>query len=202
MLFNEYINLLFKQFIDTLVNNMKINQDELMDEFIDWLVGLEKMNNEYIGFAGSNGINLLDNHSVEVNKGIIDTLDMAGKKVSQFASTLNKPNSYLFTWGDVPSIIQENSMRSCNEYDLYHTFNPYSLRYYGDLHTLHNRGYKICYGIFGKVYDKDKNKKIDLFSNIVSSLDIEPEIDCTTIGDNYYYILYTKENVKRLILTR
>ena len=194
----QYVFLLYNQFISAKGISLKdaLNKrDELSKEFIDWLYDLEKIGAQYSFYAENNGINLVSDYARELNKGVFDSLVSKEQRISPFSG-----NTELVIYQGIPMIKSGINIVEGQVADIYHTHNPYSIEYLQGLSELHNCGFKICFGIFGRTYDKDKKEKFKLVRDYLSTMSGELEIQYDTERDNYYLIVYNKfkQNVKIL----
>lgn len=193
--------LLFNQFKN--VKGYKasyLDSEKSLDEFANWLYELKKQTNEYLDFSLSLGIDLTGCDFVEINKGKYDTASC--EIVSPFAETLNQKNSELIVYQGEPLIRSGSIIKKGQVVDTYCTHNPYNMFYFGALDELHNNGYNVSFCVFGKLNDKNKNKKIEFIKNITKKMYDDYIIDYETLGENYYCIVYTKRLVKMKVLTR
>lgn len=194
----QYVFLLYNQFISAKGISLKdaLNKrDELSKEFIDWLYDLEKIGAQYSSYAENNGINLVSDFARELNKGVFDSLVSKEQRISPFSD-----NTELVIYQGIPMIKSGINIVEGQVADIYHTHNPYSIEYLQGLSELHNCGFKICFGVFGRTYDKDKSKKFKLVKDYLSLMSGELDMQYDTERDNYYLIVYNKfkQNVKIL----
>ena len=185
---NDYLMLLFNQF-----NNAKgykevcLNSNQYLNEFAVWLHELSKQSKCYLDFSLFNGINLADGDFIEVNKG-----------------TLNQLKQDLVVYQGEPLIRCGSKIKKGQVVDTYCTHNPYNMFYFNNLEQLHNNGYMICFGIFGKNCDRDKQIKIKFIQQVMQNMIDDFIFDYETIDNNYYYIVFTKRlvKVKKKVLQR
>ena len=102
-----------------------------------------------------------------------------------------------------PTIIRcnkgENQLETINtEYiRRFLTHNPYDQSCIRNWEQLHNGGYNITVGVFGSIYDSDKNEKISQMEELRERLDDGCfKEDYSTCGENYYYALSSNRLVK------
>ena len=194
---HEYISLLFEQFCNAkgYRNISKIPFHEIEEEFIVWNVGLLRQGLEYIQYAKENGIDLQNHDAIELNKGGYDSLVSKLNRVSPFSG-----NTELVIYQGIPMIKSGINIVEGQVADIYHTHNPYSERYLEGLSELHGYGHKICFGIFGSIDDKDKDKKFKLVKDYLRNFNENIEYSSDTINGHYHLIVYSK--FKQKILRR
>ena len=199
----DYLMLLFNQF-----NNAKgykevyLNSNQYLNEFAVWLHELSKQSKCYLDFSLFNGINLADGDFIEINKGKYDTLIKGKKIISSFANTLNQLKQDLVVYQGEPLIRCGSKIKKGQVVDTYCTHNPYNMFYFNNLEQLHNNGYMICFGIFGKNCDRDKQIKIKFIQQVMQNMIDDFIFDYEIIDNNYYYIVFTKRLVEEKVLKR
>lgn len=199
----DYLILLFNQF-----NNAKgykeiyLDSKQYLNEFSVWLYELSKQSKQYLGFSLFNGISLADGDFIEINKGKYDTLIKEKTIISPFAYTLNQLKQDLVVYQGEPLIKCGSKIEKGQVVDTYCTHNPYNIFYFNNLDELHNNGYMICFGIFGKNSDRNKKIKISFIQKVMQNMIDDFIFDYETSDDNYYCIVFTKRLVKKKILKR
>ena len=172
-----------------------LKSKQYTEEFVGWLRDLKKQSKQYSDFTLSNGIDLSDFDMIEINKGILDTITGSGIMISPFGPTLNQIKQDLLVYQGEPFIVSGSKIIRGQVVDTYCTHNPYNYHYYGNIHEIHNNGYKICLGVFGKNADNDKDAKIRSMVDISEKMADDYRKDYCTVGDNYYCMIYTKRKV-------
>ncbi len=82
------------------------------------------------------------------------------------------------------------------------TQNPYTIYDLEYWDKLHNRGiHNIIVGMYGNIYDKDKEEKLDLMRNLFQKLDEEVITDYEILSDEYFCVIGSKRNIKEKNLT-
>ena len=198
----EYLVLLFNQFNESKGYNINyLDSQNYIDEFIYWLKDLNKILDLYLKFADYEGININCNDIIELNKGIYDSTKKS-KIVSPFASSIGLQNKKLVVYQGEPYIIYDSKIKRGQVADTYTTFNAYNNYYLNDLDKLHNSGINICYGIFGKNTDLNREYKFKQLIEFFSKLNDECVFDIENINDNYVGIVFSKRKVKTLNLKK
>lgn len=198
----EYLMLLFNQFNESMGYKTTYKTSDIyIDEFVNWLRNLKKISNLYMKFANYEGIDLNDDNVIELNKGRYDSLKNA-KIISPFASTLGIKNEKLIVYQGEPIIIVGSKVKKGQVVDTYTTFNPYSDYYLNNLDLLHNSGINICYGIFGKNSDKNRDEKIKHLIEFISKLNEDYIYNIENVDSNYLGIVFSKRKIKKLTLVK
>lgn len=198
----EYLILLFNQFNESKgYKTIYQNSDIYINEFVHWLKDLKELSHLYLEFAKYEGIDLNEDDFIELNKGRYDSIKKA-KIISPFASTLGIQNKKLVVCQGEPNIIIGSNMKKGQVVDTYTTFNAYNDYYLNDLDMLHNYGTNICYGIFGKNSDINRETRIKKFIEFISKLNDDHICDLENVDENYLGIVFSKRKVKRLSLVK
>ena len=198
----EYMILLFNQFNESKGYDKKyLNSQHYINEFIYWLKDLKELSSIYLKFANYEGINLSEDDFVELNKGRYDSINKT-VIVSPFASSMNIQNKKLVVYQGEPYIICDSKIKKGQVADTYTTFNAYNYYYLNNLDKLHNSGIRICYGIFGKNTDLNREIKIKRFNDFILKLNDECVFDIENINDNYFGIVFSNRKIKQLELKK
>jgi hypothetical protein len=151
----------------------------------------------YIKYASNYGIYLKDKNAIELNKGALDSLVEEEQRISPFSG-----NTELVIYQGIPMIKSGINIVEGQVADIYHTHNPYEKRYLNGLAELQHYGYKICFGVFGRTYDKDKKEKFKLVRDYLSLMSSDLEMQYDTENENYYLILFSKFKQKGKVLRK
>ena len=199
----DYLVLLCNQFNEVKgYKKTHLESKEYLDELAFWLYDLKKQSKEYLEFGLFNGINLADGDFIEINKGKFDTLRKGENIISPFASTLNLVSKDLVVYQGEPLIISGSKIKKGQVVDTYCTHNPYNIYYFNNLDELHNNGYMVCFGMFGKNEDKNKQSKVKFIQGVAENMGNDFIFAYETDRENYYSVVFTKRFVKRYILRR
>ena len=190
----DYFFMLFTQFNEAKgYKKFYFNSINYLNEFSDWLYSLNKQSSQYSDFALFNHVVLRD--SIELNKGRYDSI--SNNNVSPF---FDDPKKIIMCQGK-PYICGSKVVKG-QVVDTYSTHNPYNVFYFGNLVNLHNSSYSICFGVFGNNNDCNKDSKVKFFKSVVDSLNDNFVCDYTTIGDSYFYIVFSKKKVLKKVLCK
>lgn len=75
------------------------------------------------------------------------------------------------------------------DFDRYITQNPYNEYCVENWEQVHNNGINITVGVYGSIYDKDYQSKIDSLKLLKEKLEKEYKEEYATIGDSYFYAI-------------
>lgn len=75
------------------------------------------------------------------------------------------------------------------DFDRYITQNPYNEYCIKNWERAHNNGINITVGVYGSIYDKDYQSKIDSLKLLKEKLEKEYKEGYATIGDSYFYAI-------------
>ncbi len=199
----KYYDLLILQYLESIGENRPLDSVSI-SEMADWLDLRQSQGKIYLNFikeiVGNSEIN---EYGVEVNKGGLDTItnNTPIAMISEYPyglSSLKKvTNGTFLVQNGMPKIKYSNgNTEPILEYFNYITQNPYNRNYIKGLDTLHNLGESITLGIYGSTYDSDILKKKRELSFLEDKL-VEPFIsEGTTLGDNYFYVVTSKPNIR------
>lgn len=199
----KYYDLLILQYLESIGENRPLDSVSI-SEMADWLDLRQSQGKIYLNFikeiVGNSEIN---EYGVEVNKGGLDTItnNTPIAMISEYPyglSSLKKvTNGTFLVQNGMPKIKYSNgNTEPILEYFNYITQNPYNKDYIKGLDILHNLGESITLGIYGSTYDSDILKKKRELSFFEDKL-VEPFIsEGTTLGDNYFYVVTSKPNIR------
>ena len=198
-----YVDLLMKQFNRAKgYKNPDVNSEQYLQEFMNWLDELKKQKGQYIEYSNIFGIDLFESDFLEINKGNLDTILGDERVISPFAYTIWQENRVFIPYHGEPYIVSVSKVDKGQAYDTYCTHNPYDVRFFGDLDSLHNNGYNVCFGMYGKNSDCDKDVKLHFVSDRIKHMTRDYGFEYDTCGDNYCCIVFTKKLIKEKVLTR
>ena len=187
----DYLVLLCNQFNKTKgYKKTHLESKGYINELAFWLYDLKKQSDEYFEFGLFNGINLANGDFIEINKGRFDTLRKGENIISPFASTLNLVSKDLVVYQGEPLIIDGSKIKKGQVVDTYCTHNPYNKYYFGNLDELHNNGYMICFGMFGKNRDKDKQSKVEFVKDVAENMGNDFIFEYETDNENFYCMVF------------
>lgn len=199
----RYILYLYKQYCDSLGKeciNLNLFND---NDFIEWIVQLNKNTGIYRDFIDSLGVSIGKNLSIELGKGEYDSI---GKDfttvVSPFAETMGIANTRLIVGDDTPIIIYDSRIYGIGECNSIITHNPFIEKDVRNLIMMHNMGINICLGIYGDTSDKDSKNKLEILRKSSELMTDDLEFYYDTCNSNYFACVKSERKVKKKILTR
>lgn len=200
----KYFDLLILQYLES-IGEVKRHLDSVsVKELADFIELRQTQGRLYLQFLyeliGQENIN---EYGIEVNKGGLDTItnNTPIAMISEYPyglSSLKKvTNGTFLVQNGMPKIKYSNgNTEPILEYFNYITQNPYNKDYIKGLDNLHNLGESVTLGIYGSTYDSDILKKKRELSFLEDRL-FEPFIsEGTTLGDNYFYVVTSKPNIR------
>lgn len=210
----EYLKKLFRQFKQA--NGIKDKSAKLEDfkeEFNKFIFTRQIIGEHYIYLLDNLNLEYEGSEVAETNKGCFDSV------VIPYGTTLITPYYYRLSKARViprefvsalghPILLEETEVGNKvqeikpNVFKTFMTQNPYTIYDLDYWDKLHNMGvYNIIVGMYGNVYDKDKEEKLDLMRNILQNLDEDIITDYDTLGDEYFCLIGSKRNIKEKTLT-
>ena len=172
-----------------------------------WFVEMLKRTEIYLKFCECYNIFLDNENSIELNKGILDSIISTDgkhyvKPISVFATSeyagkrLSKFNEELIVNRGELYIRRGSILKRSQVADLYHTHNPYNDNFFKPLDELCDLEIQICYGMFGSIVDKDKEYKLKRLRKFVMSKSSDLSFEYDILGDGYYALAYNKSQIK------
>lgn len=170
--------------------------NNLSYEFLEWIARNELLVDEYykyllaLGYLDNKTVALIDKGRYDYIKGDNITL------ISLFAPTLNLPMSDLLITNSL-DVISENNNGPLLQ-DIILTYNPYfDFLIETNWPIIHNSQLRdISIGVFGSIYDKDREEKIKFIKEMSEKMDDDHRINYDTDNDKYFYTLNSKRKIK------
>ena len=160
-----------------------------------------KIYQDYIQYLG---INLELKETAELNKGIYDSVALPHTTIiSPYAKTLGKESSELYLFQGELVILTGSKLKKGQVAETFITQNPYTLHELELFKYFILSNIDMCLGVFGSIYDKDKESKIQELINFKDSFDLEIDEHYDIQDDTYMYVI-KNSNPKKLVkvLTR
>ena len=214
----KYLNKLIEQFKSaTGTKSVDVNSQEFVKEFSEWVKARKLMGKDYTSF-----IEYMDTHptvisgeSVEIGKGKHDSiaLDTDIHMITPYSDGIKRTGAGIITadftvYDGTPIMVRhDKGGNQFKEVDTqcvrrFLTQNPYDPICIRNWEQLHNVGENITVGIYGSIYDKDIEQKIQQIEALRDGLsDDYFKEDYVTEGDSYYYAVSSARKVKRLVKT-
>jgi len=214
----KYFKKLVEQFMSaTGTKNVDVNSQQFIQEFSEWVKSRKIIGREYTSFIDYMGVHptLFSEETVEIGKGKHDTiaLETGIHMITPYSEGIERTTAGLITadfsvYDGIPVMVtHDKGGNQFKEVDTQYvrrfiTQNPYEQGCIKNWEQLHNAGENITVGIFGSIYDKDieqKIQQIEALRNGIDRGDFREESD--TQGDNYYYAISSTRKVKILTKT-
>lgn len=196
-----------KQFLEgTEINPIEIINDEFL--WKKWLKERKQASKKYMDSLQKMGIKY-NGKLLEVGKGIDDTLISLKNKsflLTPFEDDYKKYSDQiilgnLYTLSGVPYIINETNegikTSKITDFNQIVTHNPYDMIKIDDFITLFETEFNVAVGIFGKVYDKDFEQKMNSLDEFRRKIAYNCVANYARDDDNYSYIVASKVRRKK-----
>ncbi len=202
-----YLHKLARQFIQaTGATNIELNSANFLNEFNNWLNERQAIAKEYKEIMDYLGINFEGQENAEVGKGAFDTIALPKSKmkiITPYTYGFDKNNIIKGKIKIVPEIVPEKDITKepeLNTINCFMTENPYkksNIENWEVLFYLYH--YSIITGLYGKIYDKDKDSKINSLKTLKEQLKGNLKEEYIKVNDDYFYILAsTDKNYEKL----
>lgn len=195
----DYKYHLLKQFSNSKGYDYITTDDEsYLKEFKMWLSEMRAKTVAYVNFAAYNGLNLIGNDVVELDKGANDLISRENKLVSRFGYTIkdedmsfevNDGEPYFITFNKTGDGFTQTKGEASYTYSLH---NPYDEKLCPSLCVLMDNGFQACLGVFGNLFDKDKKRKIYTLEKYYADTFNNSKCDYAELDGDYFAMIYTK----------
>lgn len=209
---SEYLNKLIEQFKSAKgIKSVDVNSKEFINEFREWILSRKSIGNNYADFIEYMGCypTIFNGEAVEIGKGQHDTiaLDNTIGIITPYSEGLDViiPEIVVADFkvqNGLPTMIKnsKNAVQSeivdTTRVRRFLTHNPYDESCISNWEQLHNNKENITVGVFGSIYDKDKNTKIRQIEELKDKMynySFKEEYD--TLGETYYYAVSSTRKV-------
>lgn len=172
-------------------------EHQARDEFSKWVYRNQAIAEDYLKFLNfMRALPEEENKIAETGKSFWDTITLENDitMITLYFESLvknkAKPNGQLI----ISQLVVRNygmfvPGRDNLDFSRYITQNPYTEYSIENWDWLHNNGYNITVGVYGSVYDKDYQSKIDSLKSLKEKLEKEYKEGYATIGDSYFYAI-------------
>ena len=198
---DDYMKYLIEQYKKARgIFGIDINSLEFKIDFDNWLKKYQENGINYASFLYSIGIDFIENRTAEVNKSSLDSIVLPYDTtiISPYINVFDRENVINNSFFIVGSKPYYKNFKS-NIYR-YMTHNPYStcdnkeLMNWKNIHEY--TSYEIVLGMFGNLYDIDKESKIKKLEMLKKHLKKEYIEEYDIIKDSYYYVIASKPKKK------
>ena len=171
---DKYMNNLVQEYVrSSNIKHIDLNSTLFIKDFANFIKEREKEGKIYFDFLDYLSTTpMLDNNTCEVNKGKYDSIvkDKDMLIITPFFNDFERCNFKMiipreFTViDDMPYIKNEKGIENISHFTItrYITQNPYDKSYIKDFDKLHNNNFAIAVGVYGNIYDKDIEYKINM----------------------------------------
>lgn len=200
---SEYLFCLYYQYCKSA--GKKYDKFNILNDtdFVEWVSRLYKQTKMYGDYLSFLDINLSDETAIEINKGEYDSLGLKlVSVVSSFGETFGLDNGRLIIYDDRPLVLMSSSIFKVDNCDLFLTHNPYNICDIDKIKQLHDIGFSICLGMYGRISDKDRETKVKKLHSMANETTDGLGFYYDTADDDYFACVKSKRKVKELIKER
>ena len=185
------------QYMKAKEKKTKPNTKQVINEYQLWIEARNKMKKEYIEMLKEIKIDLNNKTTAEVGKNIIDTIALSNDMtiITPYKDIYESiPNKKILLgnmkiYNNTPYLETKNETIIPNQLiDTYMTHNPYNYKEIEEWFKLQYK-YNIIIGVFGSIYDKDKDEKIKKMLEIKRKLQTTCTEHFKRNSDSYYYVI-------------
>lgn len=191
----DYYNKLFQLFLSKYGTRYSEHVASILkEEFYEWLPSYKELTNEYrLYLINYIGIDLNDPFLAELDKGYVDTvIGKTAIMISPYAYTSFLKNCNFKLDDENKIILLDNNNKVLeNDINLIISHNPYTNKTINNIKKISFNN-DILLGMYGKIYDQDKKKKINKLKNLLEDIK-NYEIDYNEKDDNYFCVLSKKK---------
>lgn len=210
---DTYLQNLFNQFLSvTGMDNTIDVSENVLNNFHKWLVDMQFLGQKYEEILTLMKVDFNTSKIAEIGKGKYDSIVHGNGKTTiitpcpnEFFDIISNPIiiGSLECLGNEPVIVEtdmvETTYTTLSNFniDTIMTHNPF-----GDINTflrLCNRTYlNIVVGVFGKIYDKNAEQKIEMLKEFKRKIIAPVDLRFFQLGDNYYEVVKTEKNKEKV----
>ena len=206
---DKYMNNLVQEYVrSSNIKHIDLNSTLFIKDFANFIKEREKEGKIYFDFLDYLSTTpMLDNNTCEVNKGKYDSIvkDKDMLIITPFFNDFERCNFKMiipreFTViDDMPYIKNEKGIENISHFTItrYITQNPYDKSYIKDFDKLHNNNFGIAVGVYGNIYDKDIEYKINMLEALKDKLIDSYTCEYATSKDCYMYAVVSNKLVRR-----
>lgn len=204
------MNRLFEQFKKSQGYENIEDDNEIINEFINWIFIQDEQGKKYSCFLKELGLSFDKEECAEVGKGKYDSI------AKNYDTTIITPdedikpkgifiNTGFKVYNGMPTIISQVTHKkvvfgsiNTNIINTFMTQNPYDDSLLDNWDELPNNDTNIIVGIYGSKHDKNLKDKIRALKNLKNCLSQKFIYETTTFNDIYCGVVATKQKIKRI----
>lgn len=207
----QYLKRLAVQFAEAEgITSIDMNSKTFLNEFNIWLGEIKNMCELYPGFLDSMNVKYDGIDCAEVGKGEYDSAfsDYKTTIISEMPIDVDDDRLVVANFvvmDDKPTLVNKSESIffhvpiSKKKIQTYLTQNPYYPELIEDWERMASEnGNDIVLGMYGRLIDKDREKKITMLEKIRDRLTVESKFENDVFDGNYYAALFTKKKTKFL----
>ncbi len=212
----QYLKDLIEQYkLATGIKSIDLQSEEFVTDFTAWLNERQQIAKNYAYFLDAMELHFAYADCAEIGKGGYDTIVKPFKTMLITPASQSLPdsefqnrviNGNVRISGNKPILVKQ--VLGKNQYkeiprdiiSTYITQNPAKASYIFGWENLHNTyRNRIIVGVYGNIYDKNREAKLKLIKDFKAKLNEGNLIDdYTTMGDNYFYAVGTDVEERKL----
>lgn len=202
----EYFIKLIEQYkAATGVKKVDINSEMFQNEFFEWIMNNQFVGRDYKAYLGElKAIPEEEQDYIEIGKGVHDSIVLYSETpiITPYTEEMSRKTGKIikanFMVEELPIVYNEaNGKQNIAILDSSRkiiTQNPYNKGNIANWEQLHNNGYDICVGVYGRTYDKDIESKIEQLRDLKNGLIKCFKEEYSVVSDKYFYAIYTDRN--------
>lgn len=190
-----YVSRLLKQYRNA-TGNISFSMDE---GFLQWLSGHREGLLVLKDVYDSLGLEYAESDSYELGKGPLDTIVT---NPSQMISLYSPIESSFTLSSGTPYVVSDLGIYRIDHARLFHTHNPYNFNDEMDIIRASSLESNLALTVYGKIYDKDINKKFEKTKYMKEKMIGEFNESYETVNDDYLYTIYRICKTKIRVKTR
>lgn len=188
---------------DITYNEKNIQHDS---EFYCWLRELYTQKSNFQDYLGYLDLDIRPTTAIEIGKGASDSFGPENVTiVSKYGSTIpGQTSKSLSVFSDTPYIVSKNGIEYVDAGSLFLTHNPFldAQDEILNLAKLHQSGSAVCIGMYGSIYEKNKQERIESLRKLSGRIGDSMGFYSDSYNGEYYACIKSEFKIKKLEKTR
>ena len=176
------------------------DKEKFKVDFYNWLSKNEQIGINYASLLYVLDIDFTTSKTAELNKGHLDSIVLPYETtiISPYSQKIDRENIFVEEVeikGCCPQLKKyENNIHRIMLHNPYNNFSTFDFKKWRNIHEYTNTD--IVLGMFGNVYDKDRDTKIKQLEIFKKHLTRECIEKYEILDDTYYYVIASKPKIK------